>query len=132
MCIMKTIFTGIFIFVLFIVNVWGNIQKTDTTKSIEITTITRPTQVPRPKSLHPQPMITAYYNVEQKMVVVEFVTNQGVGVVELKDSMGNSIEKKTVDTSLHSSVELPLPTQPGEYTLLISTEILTVIGYLIL
>lgn len=129
---MKTIFTGIFIFVLFIVNVWGNIQKTDTTKSIEITTITRPTQVPRPKSLHPQPMITAYYNVEQKMVVVEFVTNQGVGVVELKDSMGNSIEKKTVDTSLHSSVELPLPTQPGEYTLLISTEILTVIGYLIL
>lgn len=66
------------------------------------------------------------------MVVVEFVTNQGVGVVELKDSMGNSIEKKTVDTSLHSSVELPLPTQPGEYTLLISTEILTVIGYLIL
>lgn len=132
MCIMKTIFTGIFIFVLFIVNVWGNIQKTDTTKSIEITTITRPTQVPRPKSLHPQPMITAYYNIEQKMVVVEFMTNQGVGVVELKDSMGNSIEKKTVDTSLHSSVELPLPTQPGEYTLLISTEILTVIGYLIL
>lgn len=132
MCIMKTIFTGIFIFVLFIVNVWGNIQKTDTTKSIEITTITRPTQVPRPKSLHPQPMITAYYNIEQKMVVVEFMTNQGVGIVELRDAIGNSIEKKTVDTSLHSSVELPLPTQPGEYTLLISTEILTVIGYLIL
>ncbi len=129
---MKTIFTGIFIFVLFIVNVWGNIQKTDTTKSIEITTITRPTQVPRPKSLHPQPMITAYYNIEQKMVVVEFMTNQGVGVVELKESMGNSIERKIVDTSVHSSVELPLPTQPGEYTLLISTEILTVIGYLIL
>ena len=67
---MKTIFTGIFIFVLFIVNVWGNIQKTDTTKSIEITTITRPTQVPRPKSLHPQPMITAYYNIEQKWLLL--------------------------------------------------------------
>ncbi len=129
---MKAIFTLIFVFVLFIVDVLGNIQETNTTKNIKIVTTTRPIQQPRPKSLHPQPMITAYYNVEQKMVVVEFVTNQGVGVVELKDSMGNSIEKKTVDTSLHSSVELPLPTQPGEYTLLISTEILTVIGYLIL
>ena len=64
------------------------------------------------------------------MVVVEFMTNQGVGIVELRDAIGNSIEKKTVDTSLHSSVELPLPTQPGEYTLFITTEILSGIGYL--
>lgn len=125
---MKAIFTLIFVFVLFIVDVLGDIQKTNTTKNIEIQTTIRPIHKPRPKSIHPQSMITAYYNVEQKMVIVEFVTNQGVGVVELKDSMGNSIERKTVDTSVHSSVELPLPTQPGEYTLLISTEILTGIG----
>lgn len=129
---MKAIFTLMFVFVLFIVDILGNIQKTNTIKNVEIQTTIRPIHKPRPKSLHSQPMITAYYNIEQKMVVVEFMTNQGVGVVELKESMGNSIERKIVDTSVHSSVELPLPTQPGEYTLLISTEILTVIGYLIL
>lgn len=129
---MKAIFTLMFVFVLFIVDILGNIQKTNTIKNVEIQTTIRPIHKPRPKSLHSQPMITAYYNIEQKMVVVEFMTNQGVGVVELKESRGNSIERKIVDTSVHSSVELPLPTQPGEYTLLISTEILTVIGYLIL
>ena len=128
---MKTIFTVIFVWVCFIGNLLGSTQENNnTTKSIEITTITRPTQTPRPKSLHSQPMITAYYNIEQKMVIVEFMTNQGVGVVELKDSMGNSMEENTVDTSVHSSVELPLPTQPGEYTLFITTEILSGIGYL--
>ncbi len=127
---MKAIFTLMFVFVLFIVDILGNIQKTNTIKNVEIQTTIRPIHKPRPKSLHSQPMITAYYNIEQKMVVVEFMTNQGVGVVELKESMGNSIERKIVDTSVHSSVELPLPTQPGEYTLFITTEILSGIGYL--
>lgn len=91
---MKTIFTVIFIFVLFIVDVLGNIQEKNTTKNVEIQTITRPIQQPRPRSIHPQSMITAYYNVEQRLVVVEFVTNQGVGTVELKDAIGNSMEEK--------------------------------------
>lgn len=127
---MKTIFTVIFVWVFFIGNLLGASQENNNT--IKLQTIKESTKEKRPKSIHLQPMITAYYNIEQKMVVVEFMTNQGVGVVELKESMGNSIERKIVDTSVHSSVELPLPTQPGEYTLLISTEILTVIGYLIL
>lgn len=127
---MKTIFTVIFVWVFFIGNLLGAFQENNNT--IKLQTIKESTKEKRPKSIHPQSMITAYYNVEQKMVVVEFVSNQRMGVVELKDSMGNCIEGKAVDTSVHSSVELSLPTQPGEYTLLISTEILTVIGYLIL
>ncbi len=128
MCIMKTIFTFIFVLALFIGNALGNLEKTDNNKSIEIQTIPAPTQKPQPKSIRPQ-TITAYYNVEEKRVVVEFQTKQGTGLIKLNDSMGNMIEAKTVDTSIQSVFTLSLPTQPGEYTLLINTETLRGVGY---
>lgn len=128
MCIMKTIFTFIFVFALFIGNALGNLEKTDNNKSIEIQTTPVPTQKPQPRSIRPQ-TITAYYNIGEASVVVEFKTNQGTGLVELKDNVGNVIEAKTVDTSIQSVLTLSLPTQPGEYTLLINTETLNGVGY---
>ncbi len=128
MCIMKTIFTFVFVFMLFVGNVLGNFEKTDNTKSIKIQTTPLPTQKPQPKSIHPQ-TITAYYSIEEEIVVVEFKINQGMGLVELKDNVGNVIEIKTVDTSIQSVLTLSLPTQPGEYTLLINTETLRGVGY---
>ncbi len=130
MCIMKTIFVLILIFV-----VGGNtllgkdIEKGQ--KNIEIAVATFPTPQPRPKSIRPQ-TITAYYSIGGASVVVEFKTNQGTGLVELKDNVGNVVEAQTVDTSIQSVLTLPLPTQPGECTLLINTDALVGVGHFII
>lgn len=125
---MKTIFTFVFVFVLFVGNVLGNDQKSNATNIIAVQTIGKTSQEKQPKSLHPQSLIIAYYNIEEKSVVVEFKTNQGTGLVELKDNVGNVVEAQTVDTSIQSVLTLPLPTQPGEYTLLINTDVLVGVG----
>lgn len=124
---MKTVFTFVFILVLFVGNVLGDIKKEDNIKSIEIQVIFTPTQKPQPRSIRPQ-TITAYYSIGEASVVVEFKINQGTGLVELKDNVGNVIEAQTVDTSIQSVLTLPLPTQPGEYTLLINTDTLVGVG----
>lgn len=119
---MKTVFTFILL-VVFFGNVFGgNDPKTIDIKTIEIQTTPSQPHIHRPKSIRHK-TIAAYYSVVEKVVVVEFKRAQGMGVVELKDGAGNTVETKTEDTSIQEVVTLSLPVQPGKYTLFIRTEL---------